>query len=195
MWSRSGCSGPRPGSAWQAQSRAAVALGRSQRQEGGHTVTCHWETLPTHAHPQGFSHICVCTHAHTRTHSHTITTNVTWIVLFNSHDNSRSQRTILNFQLLENEAEAWRGGVSSEGWIPTRADWLRDPHAPNQGTGGQPTCDGHHEPDAVRATATQLRSRWTQSPPRGASSGHSPTRQALGTQHPRITLTISGHTH
>lgn len=124
-------------------------------------MTCHWETLPTHAHSQGSSHICVCTHAHTRTHSHTITTNVTWIVLFNSHDNSRSQRTILNFQLLENEAEAWRGGVSSEGWIPTRADWPQDPHAPNQGTGGQPTCDGHNEPDAVRATATQPCSRWT----------------------------------
>lgn len=51
--------------------------------------------------------------------------------------------------------------MNSEGWIPTQADWLQDPHAPNQGTGGQPTCDGHNEPDAVRATATQLCSTWT----------------------------------
>ena len=109
-------------------------------------MTCRWETLPM---PPASTCTPTCTH------SRTITTKSTRIFLLNSHDYSRSQRTILNLQLAGNETEARRGGVSREGWIPTQAGWLQGSHAPDQDTGSQPMCDGHNVLGLCKAQDTQ----------------------------------------
>lgn len=70
-------------------------------------MTCHWET-PFTTTASTFTPTQALAHIHMY-NSHTITT-----VLFNPHDDSRSQRTILKLQLPGGENEARGGGVRGE---------------------------------------------------------------------------------